>query len=106
MIIHHSIIPLITLDTLCYPRGTHKHDRHLELHYANDTTLNNETTHFKAVMNLKNLLRLIYNTSRMKQELMLTYKSMKCSKHYQYINGKNDHDLLTFFLIQTFPKEI
>ena len=30
---------------------THKHDCHLELHCANDTTLNKETMHSKAVMN-------------------------------------------------------
>ena len=30
---------------------THKHDCHVELHCANDTTLNKETTHSKAVMN-------------------------------------------------------
>ena len=42
----------------------------------------------------------------MKQVLMLRYKSTKISKHYEYINGKNDHNLLTFFLIQTFPEEI
>ena len=33
----------------------------------------------------------------MKQVLMLKYKSTKCSKHCKYINGKNDHNLLTFF---------
>ena len=33
---------------------THKHDCHLELHCANDTTLNKETTHSKAVMNPHN----------------------------------------------------
>ena len=84
----HSTVLLLKLDTMCYPVGTHKHDRHLELYYANDTTLNKETTHFKAFMNLKNLLRFLYNTSRMKQVLMLRYKSTKCSKHYKYINGK------------------
>ena len=31
--------------------GTHKHDRHLELYYANYTTIKKETTHSKAVMN-------------------------------------------------------
>ena len=60
-------ILLLTLDTLCYPVGTLKHDRHLELHYANDTTLNKESTHSKVVMNLQNLLRLLYNSSRIKQ---------------------------------------
>ena len=35
-----------------------------------DTTLNKETTHSKAVINFKNLSRLLYNTSRMKQELI------------------------------------
>ena len=74
---------------------------HIELYYANDTTLNKETTHSKSVMNFKNILRLLYNTSIMKQVLKLRYKSTKCSKHYEYINGKkkNDHNLLTFFLI-------
>ena len=47
IIIHHSIILLLTLDTLCY----HKHDCHLELHHADDTTLNKETTHSVAVIN-------------------------------------------------------
>ena len=97
----HNTFLLLTLDTSCYPVGTHKHDRHLELHYANDTTLNKETTHSKAVINLKKLLKLLYNTSRMKQVLMLRYKSTKCSKHYEYINGKKSQftTWLTFFLI-------
>ena len=93
----HNTVLLLTLDTLCYPVGTHKHYRHHELYYAYDTALNKETTHSKALINLKNLLMFLYNTSRMKQVLMLRYKSTKCSKHYKYINGKNDHNLLTFF---------
>ena len=52
-----TAIVLLTLDTLCYPVGTHKHDCHLELHYANDTTLNKETTHSNAVINLKNIIK-------------------------------------------------
>ena len=77
----HNTVLLLTLDTLCYPVGTHTHDHHLELYYAYDTTLNKETKHSKTVMNLKNLLRFLYNTCRMKQVLMLRCKSTKCSKH-------------------------
>ena len=64
-----------------------------------DTTLNKETTHskLKAVVNLKNLLRLLYNTSRMKQVLILRYKSMKCSKHYEYKNRKKQSQFIYFF---------
>ena len=70
----------------------------------NDTTLNKQTTHSKAVMNLKNLLRLLYNTSRMKQVLILRYKSMKCSKNYEYINGKKRSKITYFFLDQNFSR--
>ena len=91
----HNTFLLLTLDTSCYPVGTHKHDRHLELHNANDTTLNKETTHSKAVINFKKLLKLLYNTSRMKQVLMLRYKSTKCSKHYEYTNGKKRSQFTT-----------
>ena len=91
----HNTFLLLTLDTSCYPVGTHKHDRHLELHNANDTTLNKETTHSKAVINFKKLLKLLYNTSRMKQVLMLRYKSTKCSKHYEYTNGKKGSQFTT-----------
>ena len=45
MIIHHSIIQHWTH---C---ATHKYDCHLELHYANDTTLNKEKNHSTAVIN-------------------------------------------------------
>ena len=34
----------------------------------------------------------------MKQVLMLRYQSTKCSKHYEHINGKNNHNLLESFL--------
>ena len=87
---------LLTLDTLCYPVDTHKKDLHLELYYVYDTTLNKETTHSKSVMNFKNILRLLYNTSRMKQVLKLRYKSTKSSKHYEYINGKKT---ITIYLL-------
>ena len=100
----HNTILLLTLDTLCYSVGTHKHDRHLELYYAYDTTLNKETTHSKAVMNLKNLLRFLYNNSRMKQVLMLRYKSTKCSKHYKYIKGKKTIAIYLLFLSILFQK--
>ena len=43
----HNTVLLLTLDTLCYPVGTHTHDHHLELYYAYDTTLNKETKHSK-----------------------------------------------------------
>ena len=100
----HNTVLLLTLDTLCYPVGTHKHDRHLELHYAYDITLNKETTHSKAVMNLINLLRFLYNTSRMKQVLMLRYKSTECSKHYKYTNGKKRSQFTYFFPDQNFSR--
>ena len=45
MIIHHSIIQHWTHCAI------NKHDRHLELHYANDTTLNKEKNHSIAVIN-------------------------------------------------------
>ena len=88
---------LVTLDILCYSVDTHEKKLHIELYYANDTTLNKETTHSKSVMNFKNILRLLYNTSRMKQVLKLRYKSTKCSKHYKYINGKKK--TITIYLL-------
>ena len=100
----HNTFLLLTLDTSCYPVGTHKHDRHLELHNANDTTLNKETMHSKAVINFKKLLKLLYNTSRMKQVLMLRYKSTKCSKHYEYTNGKKRSQFTYFFLDTSFSR--
>ena len=37
------------------------------------------------------------NTFKMKQVLMLRYNAMKSLKHYEQINGKNNHNLLTLF---------
>ena len=63
---HNTVLFLLTLDTLCYPVGTHKHDRHHELHYANETTLNKETTHSRAVINLKKIIKAL--TQHLKNE--------------------------------------
>ena len=40
----------------------------------------------------------------MKQVLMLRYKSMKCSKHYEYINGKKRSQFIYFFLDPNFSR--